>query len=199
MQQNLGSVMNTAIYLRPMELFTDYYERPEMVRKLFALITNRMKLSYEYFAMLDDEQSGIGVGNCSVCMISPALYEGFNRGYDLEMMELAKALGVPFSMHQDSNVTPYINSYRAFDYVSSFDIGFDSDVKAMREAFPNCVLNIFLYTSFLVARTPAEIARDVKILMADAGDSELTGFSCYDIDSHVDDDKVRALYEAVMK
>jgi len=196
-QQNLGSVANTAIYLRPMELFTDYYDRPKMVHKLFELITNRMKLAYSYFETKENEPACVGVGNCSVCMISPKIYEKFNRLYDLEMMELARSYGAQFSLHQDSDVTPYIDSYRAFDYLHSFDIGFDTDVKAFRAAFPKCKLNIFLYTSFLADRTRQEIVRDVQTLMADAGDPYLAGFSCYDIDAHVGDDKVTALYEAV--
>ena len=36
-QQNLGSVMNTAIYLRGMDLFFDFKDNPEMVRRLFYL------------------------------------------------------------------------------------------------------------------------------------------------------------------
>jgi len=196
-QQNLGSVMNTAIYLRGMELFTDYAERPDTIHKLFALITNRMTLSHEYFSEFDGKPSGVGVGNCSVCMISPAAYADFNRRYDLTMMELAKGRGVTFSLHQDSDLTKYIDVYRAFDYLYSFDIGFDTDISLFREGFPDTALNICLYTSFLGDRTPDEIRKDIQKLAADAGDPALTGFSCFDIDDNIPDENVTALYEAV--
>ncbi len=196
-QQNLGSVINTAIYLRDMELFTDFFERPETVHRLYALITNRMKLSYEYFSALDGKPTNVGVGNCSVCMISPAIYEAFNRQYDMEIMEMAREKGVLFSMHQDSNVTPYIQSYKAFDHLYSFDIGWDTDVAAFRQAFPDTVLNLFIYTSFLNERTPEQIRKDIRKLINDAGDRDKTGFSCYDIDTSIPDEKVTALYEAV--
>jgi uroporphyrinogen-III decarboxylase len=196
-QQNLGSVINTAIYLRDMELFTDFYERPETVHKLYGLITNMMLLSYDYFSALDGAPTNTGVGNCSVCMISPEVYERFNRKYDLAVMEKARRAGVRFGMHQDSNVTRYIQSYKTFDYLYSFDIGWDTDIGLVRSAFPDTVLNIFLYTSFLQDRTPDEIKRDVKTLAEDAGDPSKTGFSCYDIDDGIPDEKVTALYDAV--
>jgi uroporphyrinogen-III decarboxylase len=196
-QQNLGSVINTAIYLRGMDLFTDFYERPETIRKLYDLITNRMTLCYEYFAGLDGKYTNVGIGNCSVCMISPDIYEQFNRPFDLRIMELAKSHGVLFSLHQDSNVTRYIEKYKPFNYLYSFDIGCDTDVALFRKGFPETVLNIFVYTSFLLNRTPDEIRRDIRKMIADAADPAKTGFSCYDIDDNIPDEKVTALYDAV--
>ena len=196
-QQNLGSVINTAIYLRGMELFTDFFERPELVHRLYALITNRMMLAYEYCSQLDGKPADTGVGNCSVCMLSPQIYQDFNRKYDMQIMELARSKGVCFGIHQDSDVTSFIDAYRPFDYLFGFDIGFDTNIALFRKAFPRIPLNICLYTSFLNDRTPGEIEKDILKLAVDGGDPDLTGFTCVDIDSNVPDEKVTALCEAV--
>ena len=197
--QNLGSVMNTAIYLRGMDLFTDFYERPAAVEKLFGLITNRMILSYEYGAALDGSYPDTGVGNCAVCMISPEIYENFVYRHDRAMMELAARHNVRFGVHHDSDATPYIGCYRRFEYLHHFDVGCETDIRSYRENFPGATLNIYLYTHFLAERTSAGIIRDVAGLAALSGDRSLTRFTCADIDSGVPDEKVNALYEAVKK
>ena len=197
-RQNLGGVMNAAIYLRGMDLFEDFYERPELVHKLMSLIANKMELAYEYGTQMDGAAADTGVGNCSVCMVSPKIYDEFVYPYDRVMMELAKKNNVRFGIHHDSNGTPYLDSYRRFEYLHHFDLGFETDIARYREAFPEAVLDIYLYTSFMLERTPEEIKTDVARLAALSGNKALTQFTCLDIDENISDDKVTALYEAVI-
>jgi uroporphyrinogen-III decarboxylase len=196
-QQNLGSVMNTAIYLRGMELFSDFYERPETIHKLMNLITNRMILAYEYGKEMDGKASDTGVGNCSVCMISPQTYDEFIYPYDHAMMELAQKNTVHFGVHHDSNATSYLESYRKFEHLHHLDIGFDTDIPMYREAFPLQNLNIYFYTNFIIEHTPQEIKETVSSLAASSGSSAATWFTCADIDARISDEKITALYEAI--
>ena len=195
-QQNKGGVMNTAIYLRGMDLFSDFYESPATVHKLFNLISNRMFLSYEHGKELDGRATDTGVGNCTVCMVSPDVYDEFVYPQDLAFMELAKSNGVRFSVHHDSDATKYVESYKRLEYLHHIDVGFDTDVALFRKNFPHVVLNIYLYTSFLLERTAGEIAADVKKLAALAGGPKNTWFTCADVDDNIPDEKVTALYEA---
>ena len=191
-QQNTGSVINTAIYLRK-NLFTDFYDKPEIIHRLFALISNRIECSVKFFSEADGRAGDLGVGNCAVCMLSPKIYETFNRPCDLRIMELARSMGVRFSMHQDSDVTPYIESYKSFDYLYSFDVGQDTDIQAFRRVFPDVVINIFIYSAWLLGNDAEAIRRGVTELAAKAGPPELAGISCYDIDPGTEDEKIEAL------
>ena len=197
-QQNLGSVINTGIYIRGLELFSDYIENPQVVHKLYQVITSVMENAYDYFSELDGRKSDIGLGNCTVCMISPEQYANFNRVYDAHMMEKARKLGVKFNMHQDSNVTPYIKAYQPLDYINIFDVGCDTNIREFRKGFPNVIINTFVYSGFLCERTPEQIERDLRTLIEEAGGREKIGFSCYDIDETISDDKVAAIMRAVI-
>jgi hypothetical protein len=194
-QQNTGSVINTAIYLRK-NLFTDFYDKPEVIHRLFDLITNRMECSLQYFAKADGYASDIGVGNCCVCMLSPSVYEEFNRPCDDRMMKLAQKMGVRFSIHQDSDVTPYIKSYRPFGYLYSFDVGQDTDLVSFRSAFPDVIMNIFVYSVWLLENEGPAIVQGIKDMVSKAGPPEKVGISCYDIDVRTSDAKIEALCQA---
>jgi hypothetical protein len=196
-QQNTGSVINSAIYLRE-NLFTDFYEKPEVIHRLFDLITNRMECSLQYFAGVDGGACDIGIGNCCVCMLSPSVYETFNRPCDDRIMKLAQKMGVRFSVHQDSDVTPYIGCYEPFDYLYSFDVGQDTELELFRRAFPDVIMNIFVYSVWLLENDIPEITQGIKDMISKAGSPELTGVSCYDIDARTSDEKIKALCDACL-
>ena len=92
--QNLGSVINTAFSLQGQDLFINYLTAPELVRSLYANITQLTLLCLEYFPRLDGwPLKDIFVGNCSVAMISPAQYAAFNEPEDRQLMEYARKIG----------------------------------------------------------------------------------------------------------
>jgi hypothetical protein len=196
-QQNLGSVMNSAIYMRGMDLFYDFNDRPELVHKLFDLITQVMLLSYDYFSEIDGYRAPLGVGNCSVAMLSPKIYREFCYPYDLRIMEHAKKCNVSFAVHQDSCIDAFIPVYKnAFDSLLSFDIGGDSNVRLFREAFPNLMINVFIYTSVLRTLTAGQLY-DLILRLAEEGQPySQIGFSVYDIDPQVGDEKIESICDA---
>lgn len=195
-QQNMGSVMNTAIYLRGQDLFLDFDDSPEMVRKLFSLITNMMLVSYEYFCKIDRQKSPLGVGNCSVAMLSPRIYEEFVLPYDMEIMKYAKVAGVPFMIHQDSKVDPFIKSYKKFNYLVSFDIGCDTDVKSFRREFPDINLNVFVYTSLLHEKNEKELYDFFLSVAENGAPLGKIGFSVFDVDNGVPMSKIESICNA---
>jgi uroporphyrinogen-III decarboxylase len=196
-QQNFGSVINTGMYLRGMNLFYDFYENSRLVHKLFSLITNMMVVAYDYFSEIDNKKSDLGIGNCSVAMLSPEIYKEFNYKYDKVIMEKAKKENVQFGIHQDSDVTSFIEVYKPFEYLHSFDIGWDTKIRAFRKNFPNIDINIFLYTNFLINHSVGEIHREIRRMIAEGAPIERLGFTCGDIDDNIEDEKVIALYDAV--
>ena len=195
-QQNIGSVINTAIYLRGDDLFYDFTDKPEVIHKLFSLITNMLLLSYDYFSEIDNYWPPLGIGNCSVAMLSPRVYKKFCLPCDKAVMEHAKKIGVPFAIHQDSLIDPFIPVYKEFDYLSSFDIGCDSNVALFRENYPHLDINIFLYTSTLRSLTAGQLY-DLILKQGEEGKPySKIGFSVYDIDLDVTDDKIESICDA---
>ena len=195
-QQNLGSVMNTAIYLRGMDLFYDFYDEPELVCKLFSLITNMMLTSYDYFSKVDGTKSPLGVGNCSVAMLSPQVYAEFVRPFDQRIMEHARNAAVPFALHQDSLIDAFIPAYKDFNYIHSFDIGCDSDVGLFRSEFPDVDINVFLYTSTLRSFSEVELYDFMLDIATKGAPLNKIGFSVFDIDIEVPQSKIESICKA---
>lgn len=195
-QQNLGSCVNTISYLRGMDFFYDFVDDPELVHTLNSRITEMILMAYSYFAEYDGMIAGMGVGNCSVAMLSPNVYREFFYPYDRRIMERARELGIPFHIHQDSCVDPFIPEYRAFEHLQSFDVGDDTDVGLFRQNFPDILINVFLYTKTLRTLKP-EALYDFVLKLAQKGRPyENIGFSAYDIDLDVEEDRIVALCEA---
>lgn len=82
--RNLGSAMNTALSMMGEELLVRYLESPDIVRQLFRSITKLTVLCLEYIEQLDGRNGGepLGLGNCSVTMISPGDYLRCNLEMD---------------------------------------------------------------------------------------------------------------------
>lgn len=195
-QQNLGSVANTMIYLRGPNLFYDFYDKPKVMHHLLELITEMMITAYDYFCDVDGCVTPLGIGNCSVAMFSPAVYREFCFPNDLRLMNHARSRNVTFSIHQDSRIDPYIPAYQPFDYLSGFDIGCDSDIRMFRDAFPDIEINIFLYTGTLHSHSASQLY-NLIIDMAEQGRPySRVGFSVYDIDPGVSEDKIDSICDA---
>ena len=195
-RQNLGGIMNTAIYLRGDDLFYDFYDDPEMIHKLFDLITNMILVSYDYSCKIDGWESQLGVGNCTVAMLSPQIYAEFVRPYDMRIMEYARAKGVSFGIHQDSLIDPFVPAYKSFDYLKGFDIGCDSDTALFRREFPDIDINVCLYGSTLIELSAKELFDFLVETAQKGGPLSKIGFTVADIDIEVPMEKVESICEA---
>ncbi|MCL2351754.1 MAG: hypothetical protein FWC55_04390 [Firmicutes bacterium] len=195
-QQNFGGVMNTAIYLRGDSLFYDFYDEPEMIRKLFGLIVDMILTSHEYFCKIDGHLSPIGIGNCSVAMLSPEIYTEFVRPFDMRIMEYARERGISFGIHQDSFLDPFIEAYRAFDYAAAFDIGADTDVARFRRAFPEQTVNVCFYASTLSGHSAEGLYDFMAETAQKGGPLDRIGFTVTDIDIDVPMEKIIGVCDA---
>ena len=111
-------------------------------------------------------------------------------------MEYARKLNVPFMIHQDSNVGAFTEQYKNFNYLVSFDVGCDTDVERFRRAFSDITLNIFIYTSVLHEKTESELFDFIVETASKSGPLDKIGFSVYDIDLNVPDDKINGICKA---
>jgi uroporphyrinogen-III decarboxylase len=195
---NLGSTINTAISLRSNQLFVDYIENPDLVRKLYRNITDLMIMTVEHFEKIDGRpESNLFLGNCTVAMISPNNYQNVNMEFDIDYINYAKKKGAIFCIHQDSNVTPHIKNYAKLPHVSILDIGMDTDFELLSEYFPNAEVNCIWFPQWIISHTSSEIEAEVERLMKIGTKFKNFSFTFCEIDELIAEEKIFAFSESV--
>jgi hypothetical protein len=190
-QQNLGSVVNTAFSVQGDSLFMDYIVRPDTARKFYANITDLMLRCIEYFSEFDGTPvTMLGLGNCTVAMISPNQYREFNQEFDLRLIDHARKLGVPFLMHQDSDVNVHLENYARLGYVHSLDLGQDTDFGIVARLFSQASVNCMFFPSWVNAHTADEIRDEVLRLMRAGLKCREFSFTCYEVDTLIGGDRL---------
>ena len=67
----------------------------------------------------------------------------------------------------------------------------------LREKLPKTFLNIRLSPVEIIEQSTGQIAETVRRLAAEAGDPQMTGVCCINMDEKVADDKITAIFKTV--
>jgi len=195
-QQNLGSVINTAVSLFGQEALLFYIDDPRILRAFYRHITDLMLLCLNLFSREDGcSPAELFVGDCTVAMISPSQYEECNLACDRQLSEYARSIGARFLVHQDSGVTPHLENYARLGYVQDLDFGQDTDFERAAELFPGCCANCILFPSW-IASTPVEAMREELLrVMKRAREFSRFSFSIFEIDPALAEGKIFEFYE----
>jgi len=194
--QNLGSVINTACSVFGEEVFILYLENPELLKKLFANITDLMLLCLDYFPRIDDESlQTIFVGNCTVAMISPEHYRRCNFEYDLQLVNYAKRNNLRFMVHQDSDASEHLENYDKLKYVHALDIGQDTDFEKLAALFPQCDVSCILFPSWLITTSLEEIREELTRIMTLGSAFRSFAFSVFEIDPVLAQGRIFEFYD----
>ncbi|MBI4893815.1 MAG: hypothetical protein HY821_24575 [Acidobacteria bacterium] len=134
---NWQGVLNTAFQVRGQQIFLDMVERPELAEHLFEVIAETL---IRLARMVQERQRRSGaeidwmcVSNCTLSMISPAMYRRVLRRYD---ERIAGSFG-RFGVHTCNwNATPYLGGLSELPGVGYIDMGFDTDLVKAKELFP---------------------------------------------------------------
>jgi hypothetical protein len=199
-------IQNIALDLLGQDVFTLYYENPEIVRHVLDVAT---RLSLDIGKRLKAQDARISAGvtsiisqmvpdayitsNCSVEMISLDVYEEFLMSYD---NILAKEFP-PFAIHHCGQTCEHvIEGYAKADNLAFVEAGAFSDFAAVRRAIPDIALNA-RYSPVRLREVAVEDMRaEIKKMYEDGKPAELFSVSCVGIDNTVSDDKVRAFLSA---
>lgn len=195
--QNLGSVINTAFSIQGEQLFVDYAENPDAVRKLYAHITQLMLLGLERFATLDGwPLQDVFVGNCTVAMISPEDYAKFSYPEDRRLMEYARSVGARFTIHQDSEANRQLENYAKFEHLHGFDLGQDTDFERLATLAPHAEVNCILFPAWIEAHGPDHIRAELTRLMTVGRRFPRFSFTMWEIDTRLDGAPLHTFYDA---
>ena len=194
--QNLGSVVNTGFSIQGQQLFLDYLDDPESVRKLYANITELMLLALDRFAAADGwPLADVFLGNCTVSMISPGQYAALNWPADRRVMDYARSIGARFMMHQDSAANPHLENYARFDYLHAFDLGQDTDFERLARLCPEASVNCILFPAWVGATAPDALCAELTRLMRQGGRFPAFSFSLYDVDTELGGERLFEFFE----
>lgn len=205
---NTDGLLNAAYHLYGQQLFLDFYTAPERVRRLLDIIGELIVDVALYLRQRTGECS-ISVNrmvervdrtmffhaNCSVQMISPTSYRGFHLAAEQKMAARIQPYGIH---HCGSNLHQVAPVYAELP-LTMVDVGWGSDVTAVREALPDVFLNLRLSPVRMLQATPKEIAADTEKLLKAAAPLEHAGVCCINMDHETPDENIFAMFNVVEK
>lgn len=203
---NTDGLLNAAYHFYGQDLFLDFYEAPDRVRRLLDIIgglivdvalylrqrTGDCSISVNRMVEHVDPQLFFHA-NCSVQMISPKSYRDIQLPTEKRMAERI----LPYGIHHCGDNLHKIASVYAELPLTMVDVGWGSDVAAVREALPDAFLNLRLNPVRMLQATPQEIAVDTESLLKAAGPLENAGVCCINMDYGTPDDNIFAMYQVV--
>lgn len=205
---NTDGLLNAAYHFYGQNLFLDFYEAPERVRRFLELIGELIVDVAEYVRGRTGSAS-VAVNrmtervdpalflhaNCSVQMISPDSY----RQLQLPVEQAMATRIQPFGIHHCGDNMHQIAPVYAELPATFFDVGWGSDVAACREALPNAFLNLRLNPVRMLQCSPTEIADDTEMLLKAAGSLENVGLCCINMDHGTPDENIFAMFEVIAR
>lgn len=203
---NTDGLLNAAYHLYGQDLFLDFYQAPERVRRLLEMVGSLIvdvasyvrrrtgSCSISVNRMVEHVDPGLFLhANCSVQMISPKSYREMQLPVERQMAETVQSFGIH---HCGSNLHRIAPVYAELP-ATFFGVGWGSDVAACREALPDAFFNLRLSPMRMLNCTPEEIAADTEALLKAAGPLEQVGVCCINMDYGTPDDNIFAMAEVV--
>jgi uroporphyrinogen-III decarboxylase len=205
---NTDGLLNAAYHLYGQQLFLDFYQAPQLAKRLLDLVGELIvdvasyirqrtgSCSISVNRMVKHVDPGLFLhANCSVQMISPDSYRQMQLPVEQRMAERIQ----PFGVHHCGDNMHRIAAVYAELPAIYFEVGWGSDVARCREALPDAFLNLRLSPMRMLQGTPQEIAGDTEKLLLAAGPLEKVGICCINMDYGTPDDNVFAMFEVVQR
>ncbi len=128
-------IMTGAVNLRGVEIFTDFYEDPDYVRKLFSFLTEatikRIK-AFRKYSNQPEKSKGISFADDSIANISTEMYKEFVLPFHKKLAaELSE--GGTGSIHLCGDATRHFKTIRDELNIMQFDTGFPVDFGRLRK------------------------------------------------------------------
>ena len=189
---NWQGVLNNAFILRGEDIFTDFYDRPVFMHLFFSTICNVMiKLAQKVQKRQRDSGFYINhfcVSNCTVNMVSPKIYREFLLPYD---KKIAESGFERFGMHTCNwNVTPYLEEIKKLPKVGYLDMGIMSDMKKVKEMFPEARRAVMYSPVRLQEASLNEIRKDMEKIYSELSPCDIV---MADIQATTSDERVNEL------
>jgi hypothetical protein len=206
---NWGGVLNIALDLSGEEIFTDFYEKPVVIKKQFLEISGVIEkfvtgiASETGTSSLSVNRNVINIkkpvflhSECSHTMISTDQYEQFLMPVDIEWSKKFRPFGIHYCGRDPHRYAEVFGKISNLDFL---DVGWGGDLKILRKHLPGTFLNIRLDAVNLNSYSADELERTIISLVSDSGNPYLTGVCCINMDDKVEDEKVSIIFRTVEK
>jgi hypothetical protein len=164
----IHGVLTSAQKLYGETVFLDMLTEPRKCREILRWIADAYVVLCRHFAQAADLPiTDVHVGECSCCMVSPALVEEFVVP---ATSEIGRALG-PLRFHSCGTSTHLLESFAKMDRLHSLDLGGATALRRVREIFgPDLPLSIAPLPSDLSADSAESLLTWARRTLAeDAG------------------------------
>lgn len=202
-----GNLQNLALDLLGHEIFLAYYDDPGAVHRIYDKM-NRSTVEILSRIRVETGTTSISVNrsverveptinlqsNCSVQMISNAMYEEFLLPHEIELSRRLQPYGIH---HCGDNMHTVAEGYSKVREACFFDVGWGADISRCRELIPDAFFNVRLSPVKIQNCTPDEVERDLVGLLEHAGDLSRVGVCCINMDHGTPDENVARIFEVV--
>lgn len=203
---NTDGLLNAAYHFYGQDLFADFYDAPQRVRRVLDIIAELIVQVAGYVRSRTGSCS-IAVNrmtervdpriflhaNCSVQMISPRSYRTMQLPIEKRMAETLQPFGVH---HCGENMHQVAPAYAELGLAFA-DVGWGSDVRVCRKALPDTFLNLRLSPIRMLQATAQEVAEDAEGLLEAAGPLDNVGLCCINMDYGTPEENLFAVHEVV--
>ncbi|MBQ8954145.1 MAG: hypothetical protein IJ048_08520 [Clostridia bacterium] len=204
---NLQGIQNIALDLRGQQLFIDYYDDEDIAHNLLSAATElSLDIGRRLYAVSEVVSGGVTsivkqaephvylTSNCSVTMISNAMYCEHLLKYDTELGEAFPDFGIH---HCGGNMETVIEGYLKVPNLHFLEIGAGSNLeqvaRALRAHGREDIVSCIRYSPVKLKDATVETIReDTERALEAFGSDEKLCFSCVGIDAEVSDEQVKA-------
>lgn len=204
---NWGGVLNIAMDLRGEQIMMDMLMQPDEVKVYFNAIAAVID-KFTSFVASQTGTTSISVtrsvrhlpkpvflhSECSHTMISCEDYERFLMPIDEKWSREKEYFGIHYCGEDPHR---YAESFSRLPRLDFLDLGWGGDVSHLRKYLPDTFFNIRLSPVEIIDMSVAEIHETIAKLMAESGNTSLSGVCCINMDDKVTDEKIDAIFEAV--
>ena len=163
-------VLNEAFLIAGGKILTDMLGEPEEARRMLDFSYGLLEKTVEYNARIGYRWM-VRVLNCTVQLISPAMYEEWLLPYDQKICALAEKHGMCFGIHHCGLLDPVMDLYRKIPRFAYLQMGFGSDIQKAFRLFPEADLHYIIDPVFCVNSTPGQVAKKMGDILAEAGEN----------------------------
>ncbi|MEA3453371.1 MAG: uroporphyrinogen decarboxylase family protein [Candidatus Caldatribacteriota bacterium] len=191
---NWQGVLNNAFHLRGENIFTDFYDKPDLVHHFLSVITDVI-IRLTQKVQKRQRKSGFYVNhfcvsNCTVNMVSPQIYREFLLPYD---KKIAESSFERFGMHTCNwNITPYLEEIKKIPKVGYLDMGIMSDMKKVKKMFPGARRAVMYSPVRLQEASLNEIKKDMEKIYNELSPCDIV---MADIQATTSDERVNELLQ----
>ena len=203
---NPQGVLNNAMCLADAEIFVLFLHDPDLARRILRIVTDTM---IEVVRFIRDRTgtSSISVtniveqidprlfvtSNCSTTMISPAIYRDFLLECDQALADALPPFGIHHCGFDLEKMAPEYRKVRGLEFL---EVGWGSDLRFVRELFPDVHLNARYSPVKMRDASPEEIDRDLAKLIEAGKPLDKLSISILGLDDKVPDRNVIAFFQA---